>query len=230
MSDHLILDFGESVLLSSDNAVWESRNNQNLIEFALTNQRLHCVYKERNGFLKRASFEDSRLSLSDIKTINGHSLIQQVRHDGSICLEIQCIQGTEYFTFMDSPKKVIPQWIEAINNTLGTTPFISPQKRGFFARIFSDTPQQQTPIYQQPVPRTVAPDVPISPPPSTPPTQPDPAPAPTPTPAPAPKQYRFCVNCGEKVPTTSRFCPSCGFNFAEYYGEANNQPPEVPMD
>lgn len=220
MSD-LILDFDESILLSSDNAVWESRNNQNLIEFALTNQKLHCVYKKSNGFLKRASIEDSRLSLSDIKTVNGHSLIQQVRHDGSVCLEIQCIQGTEYFTFLDSPKKVIPQWIEAINNVLGTTPFISPQKKGFFSWVFSDSPQQQTPIYQQPAPHTAAQNAPVSPPPSTPPAQPDPAPA--------SKQYRYCVNCGEKVPTTSRFCPSCGFNFAEYYGEANDQPPEVPI-
>lgn len=213
---NLRLDYDELVLLTSDDAVWVSRENKNLEEFALTDKRLHCVNKKSNGFLKKASLVDDILSLSDIKTVNGHSLIQQTRHNGSVCLEIQFVQGTEYFTFLSSPKKIISQWVEGINKAMGTTPFLDPNatKKGLFSRVFSDGAKQSLPVasaqYTTPQNATE----------NTPPTPPQQKPE-TLTP---PQQFRYCVNCGEKVATGTRFCPSCGYNLASYDNTKNNTP------
>ena len=113
------LDYGEGILLESVNASWESREDIELTNLVLTNKNIYCVYEKSNGLFKKSTEEVNVLSLSDIKIINGQALVQQVKHKGSWCLQIQFRQGTEYFTFYESAKKVIPQWVSAINNALG---------------------------------------------------------------------------------------------------------------
>lgn len=115
----LNLDFDEGILLSGEDVIWVSRDFEYLDDFLLTNKRLYCTYEKSNGLFKKPTEETCILSLSDIKMLNGQPLVQQVKHEGRHCLQIQFVQGTEYFSFSRSPKKVIPQWISEIRRTLG---------------------------------------------------------------------------------------------------------------
>lgn len=119
---NLQLDYDEGILLESERASWESRENIELTKLVLTNKNIYCIYEKSNGLFKKSTEEVNILSLSDIKIINGQALVQQMKHDGTWCLQIQFRQGTEYFSFYDSPKKAIPQWIDAINKSLGIVP------------------------------------------------------------------------------------------------------------
>lgn len=124
---NLQLDFDEGILLESESASWDSREDIELTDLVLTNKNIYCAYEKSNGLFKKSTEEVNVLSLSDIKIINGQALVQQVKHEGSWCLQIQFRQGVEYFSFCDSPKKVIPQWIAEINRSLGMTT-TEPQK------------------------------------------------------------------------------------------------------
>lgn len=119
---HLQLDYDEGILLESEGASWESREDIELTNLVLTNKNIYCTYEKNNGLFKKSTEEVNILSLSDIKIINGQALVQQIKHDGTWCLQIQFRQGTEYFSFYDSPKKIISQWINVINKSLGIVP------------------------------------------------------------------------------------------------------------
>lgn len=120
MINNLQLEYDEGILLENENVSW-SREDIDLANLILTNKHIYCEYEKSNGLFKKATEGVNVFSLSDIKIINGQALVQEVKHEGSWCLQIQFKQETEYFTFYDSPKKVIPQWITAINNCLGIT-------------------------------------------------------------------------------------------------------------
>lgn len=119
---NLQLDFDEGILLENKNASWESRKNMRITDLILTNKNIYCVFNKSNGLFKKATEEVNVLALADIKIINGQVLAQQIKHDGIWCLQIQFRQGTERFSFYESPKKVIPQWVDAINDSLGVLP------------------------------------------------------------------------------------------------------------
>ena len=119
---NLQLDYDEGILLESDRASWESREDIELTNLVLTNKNIYCMYEKSNGLFKKSTEEVNVLSLSDIKIINGQALVQQMKHDGTWCIQLQFRQGTEYFSFYDSPKKIIPQWVDAINRSLGIVP------------------------------------------------------------------------------------------------------------
>ena len=113
------LDYDEGIILENDSVWWESRDELELDNFVLTNKRIYCEYKKGNGLFKKATKELCSFPLSDIKIVDGKALVQQVKREGSWCLLIQFRHGLEYFSFSDSPKEEIPQWITTINNTLG---------------------------------------------------------------------------------------------------------------
>lgn len=113
-------DFDEGMLLTNEDAIWVSRDQEYLDELILTNKRLYCLFEKSNGLFKKPSKEIYALSLADIKTVNGQPLIQQVKHEGKHCLQVQFLQGIEYFTFSKMPKKTITQWISGLNRALGT--------------------------------------------------------------------------------------------------------------
>lgn len=118
MFDHN-LDYDEGIILENDSVWWESRDELELDSFVLTNKRICCEYERGNGLFKKVTKELYSFPLSDIKIVDGKALVQQVKREGSWCLLIQFRHGSEYFSFSDSPKEVIPQWIITINNTLG---------------------------------------------------------------------------------------------------------------
>lgn len=124
------LGYGEGIILTSEDAYWASRNNVSLDELVLTNNRLYCTYKRSNGIFKKPTIEEFEFYLEDIIITNGHAFVQQTRYEGEQCLQVQFAQGSEYFTFGSAPRKMIPQWVTAINNVLGTVSIADVEKPG----------------------------------------------------------------------------------------------------
>ena len=211
-------DYDEGVLLESEDVSWASRDYLELDKFVLTNKKLYCAYEKSNGLFKKPTNELNVLLLSDIKIINGQALVQQTKYEGDWCLQIQFRQGTEYFEFSDAPKKVIPLWISAINNSLGieipSTP--TPTKKsspfsGMFAGAFAEVADNfksviDTAAETLGIP-TKSPTTPTN-------TVATTYVAPTKTVNQSEESRtqnnRFCVECGNKLMTGTKFCPNCG--------------------
>ncbi len=206
------LDYDEGIILESEDVCWASRDDLEIDNFVLTNKNLYCSYEKSNGIFKKATKELSVLSLSDIKVINGKALVQQIKYEGSWCLQIQFRQGTEHFAFYDAPKKVIPQWVEAINNTLGivaapapTTPRkqLSSIFGGAFAEVADsfksmvDTATETFGVTTKQSGLTA----------QTPPV----AHEAVQQPADDASKHSFCVECGTKLSPGTKFCPNCGY-------------------
>lgn len=114
-------DYDEGIILESDEAIWESRDEFELTKLTLTNKNLYCAYEKSNGFFKKSTEDIAIYSLADIKIIAGKALIQQTKYEGVWCLQIHFKQGVEYFSFYSSPKKVIPQWLTEIKKIIEGT-------------------------------------------------------------------------------------------------------------
>lgn len=220
----LQLDYDEGIILENEDVYWASRDDLELTNFTLTNKKLYCTYEKDNGFFKKSTSEMYVLALSDIKIINGQALVQQIKYDGSWCLQIQFKQGTEYFAFSDSPKKVIPQWIAAINNTLGivavnsSTTAPKAVKRnnpfgGVFAGAFSevadnfksvvDTAAETFGIPTKQAEQRSQTNGVYAQPVQTQPTYHQTVEA-------QEHEHSFCVNCGAQLAPGAKFCSSCG--------------------
>lgn len=117
----LDLDIDEAIVLENNNVTWASRDYITIDNLVLTNKRLYCSYKKSNGLFKKSTDELCSFNLSDIKIINGQAQAQNVKYRNDRCLQIQFVNGREIFKIYTSPKKVISQWVEAINDQLGTT-------------------------------------------------------------------------------------------------------------
>lgn len=135
---NIMLGYGEGIVLTSDDAYWASKSNISLDELVLTNKRVCCTYKRNNGLFKKPSVENFEFNLEDIIVTNGQAFVQQLRYNGEQCLQIQFTQGSEYFSFGNAPRKVIPQWVSAINNVLGTVSIAETEKSGRKSSLFSD--------------------------------------------------------------------------------------------
>ena len=223
------MDYNETVILESEDSIWITRDQQDLDRLVLTNKNLYCAYKKNNGLFKKPTNEICSLSLADIKIINGQAMLQQMKYTGYWCLEIQFRQGSEYFSFYSTPKKVIPQWVLAINRVLGTTggrttSSMTQQRNGLFSAVFggafSDVADSFKSIIDTAsetlgIPTTFegkgdwenaaehhAPN-------STSQSQNNESKS-------ASKQgYFFCVNCGSQLVSGNKFCPNCGCKVAE---------------
>ena len=221
MSINLQLDFDEGIILESDEAMWQSRDDFELTKLTLTNKNLYCAYEKSNGLFKKATEDVAILSLSDIKVINGQAMVQQMKYEGSWCLQIQFRQGVEYFSFSSSPKKVIPQWIAEINNiVVGPTQVnveqpIEHKKKtnpfGGFAGIAANL-KNAADSAAQVVTSTVKQasesinHSPVSV------EEPTYSPAPEVV-SPAEPQHqgaKFCSNCGTPINAGAKFCHGCG--------------------
>lgn len=212
------LDYDEGVILESEDVSWSSRDDLEIDNFVLTNKKIYCAYEKSNGLFKKATKELSVLSLSDIKIINGNAMVQQTKYEGSWCIQIQFRQGTEYFAFSDSPKKVIPQWITAINNALGiVAPTVAPSAKksnpfaGVFAGAFAEVADNFKSVIDTATETFGIPTKQSS----------NPAPSNTVTYAnvtptvqqpeeQATQKGTFCVECGTKLAPGTKFCPNCG--------------------
>lgn len=238
------LDYDEGVIIESEDVSWSSRNDLDLTNFVLTNKNLYCIYEKSNGLFKKPTVEQCVLSLSDVKIINGQALVQQAKYEGSWCLQIQFRQGTEYFEFSDSPKKVIPQWVAAINNTLGTSvnvPSSAPQtaKRhslfgGAFAGAFAEvadsfksvvdtasetfglSPKQSNENTFSSATYNTTIQKPVHQ------TQAEPVEQ-------GRVKHSFCVNCGNQLSPGTKFCPSCGHKVGETSEFVQQQKAEPPV-
>lgn len=130
------LGYGEGIILTTEDAYWTSRNNVGLDELVLTNKRVYCSYKRSNGLFKKPTVEEYEFYLGDIIITNGRAFVQQTRYEGVQCLQIQFAQGSEFFTFGSAPRRVIPQWVTAINNVLGTASIADAEKSGRKQSLF----------------------------------------------------------------------------------------------
>ena len=131
------LGYGEGIILTTDDAYWASRNSVSLDELVLTNKRMFCTYKRSNGLFKKPSIEGVEFSLDDIIVTNGHAFVQQTKYEGEQCLHIKFVQGSEYFSFGSMSRKVIPQWVTAINNVLGIISISEEEKLGRKTSLFA---------------------------------------------------------------------------------------------
>ena len=220
MSINLQLDFDEGIILESDEAMWQSRDDFELTKLTLTNKNLYCSYEKSNGLFKKATEDVAILSLSDIKVINGQAMVQQMKYEGSWCLQIQFRQGVEYFSFSSSPKKVIPQWIAEINNiVVGPTPMnveqpTEPKKKtnpfGGFAGIAANLKNAADSAAQAVTSTVKQASESIN-------HHPSAVEEPTYTHAPeavSPAEQhqgaKFCSNCGTPINAGAKFCHGCG--------------------
>ncbi len=249
------LDYDEGVLLESEDAYWESREDIELTNLVLTNKNIYCVYEKSNGLFKKSTEGVNVLSLSDIKIINGQALVKQVKHEGSWCLQIQFRQGTEYFTFYESAKKVIPQWVAIINNALGivsevitptntqktvkrSNPFREIFATGTFAGVadsLKDVVDNATATFgintnhdneQTEEPVKKGDTVVEQPKYSAPQFAEKPE-----------HKHIFCMNCGASMPIGAKFCSSCGSKvgviengFETSSAKAELIPPPIPTE
>lgn len=115
----IVLGRGEGIILIAGDAYWASRSHKSLDELVLTNKRIYCSYTREISFFKTTT-ENYEFNLGDIIVSNGQASVSQTKYEGEQCLQIRFTQGNEYFSFANSPKKIIPQWVDAINNVLGT--------------------------------------------------------------------------------------------------------------
>lgn len=226
------LDYDEGVILESEDVSWSSRDDLEIDNFVLTNKKIYCAYEKSNGLFKKTTKELCVLSLSDIKIINGQALVQQTKYEGSWCLQIQFRQGTEYFAFSDSPKKVIPQWITAINNALGiVAPTVAPSAKksnpftGVFAGAFAEVADNfksvidtATETFGMPTKQS------SNPAPSTMVTYATATPTVQQPEEKATIKGTFCVECGTKLALETKFCPNCGHKV----GVVNDSPVSAP--
>lgn len=242
--NNLQLGYDEGIILESEDVSWASRNGLDLTHFVLTNRNIYCIYEKSNGLFKKPTVEQCILSLSDVKIINGQALVQQMKYEGSWCLQVQFRQGVEYFEFSDSPKKIIPQWVEAINNTLGTsvnvsTPTPQATKRnslfgGAFAGAFAEVADSFKSVVD-----TASETFGLSPKQSngnntyssvsynnTISQQPTHQPQPEAVPQ-AVKKNSFCINCGNQLSPGTKFCPSCGHKVGDVNETTTVQEPVV---
>lgn len=238
-------DHDEGIIIESGNVFWTSRNYLNLTNFILTNKKIYCIYEKSNGLFKKSTVEQCILSLSDIKIINGQALVQQAKYEGYWCLQIQFRQGNEYFAFTDSPKKIIPQWVTAINNTLGTSVNASSSapetaKRhslfggtftGAFAEVadsFKNVVDTASKTFGLPLKQsnedafssTTYNNTTIQEPVhqnQAEPVEQDRA------------KHSFCVNCGNQLLPGTKFCPSCGHKVGETNEFVQQQKAEPPV-
>lgn len=225
--NNLQLEYDEGIILESEDVLWASRNGLDLTHFVLTNRNIYCIYEKGNGLFKKPTVEQSTLALSDVKIINGQALVQQMKYEGTWCLQVQFRNGVEYFEFSDSPKKIIPQWVAAINNTLGTsanvyTPMPQAIKRnslfgGAFAGAFAEVADSIKSVVdtasetfglspKQSNGNNMCSSVSYNNTASQNPTyqaQPE-------TIQHTATKNSFCTNCGTQLSQGTKFCPSCG--------------------
>lgn len=231
---NLNLDDNEGIILQSEDVTWVTRNDLDLENFVLTNKKLYCTYEKSNGVFKKPTKELCVLSLSDIKTYNGQAFIQQIKYEGSWCLQIQFRQGTECFSFSASPKKIIPQWISALNFALGITMYsdtpTTSKKSNLLSDVFTGVFTEVTDAFSEGADNfkrvieaaaetfgntgnhsehSIRVD--------TTPTQPvhD---QPVYTQKSAVMQdhkHSFCMNCGTQLPAKAKFCSACGCRTGE---------------
>lgn len=180
------LDIDEAIMLENSDTMWASREYISIDNLVLTNKRLYCLYQKSNGLFKKATDELCAFNLSDIKIINGQAQVQYVKYEGDRCLQIQFVHGREIFEFYTSPKKVIPQWVEAINIQLGTTFEQSSSKKSInpFSQVVNSNIVQEKINGVHSVLDQIVP--------------------------PSRKGDSVCTACGAKLSSDDNFCPLCG--------------------
>ena len=202
--------YDEGIILESDEAIWESRDEFELTKLTLTNKNLYCTYEKSNGFFKKSTEDIAIYSLADIKVIAGKALVQQTKYEGMWCLQIHFRQGVEYFSFYSSPKKVIPQWVIEIKKIIEGTE----QKFAESAakQIVTDTIKQSAENskttnnfdfinkFGESVIRPVAQQ----------------------------QKAKFCSNCGTALNVGAKFCHECGTPTDVY--KMTTPPPIIERD
>lgn len=206
---NLNLEVDEYIVLESEDAIWNSRDYQDIDNLLLSNKKLYCFFKKSNGLFKKATDELCVFSLDEIKIIDGKAIVQAKKYEDENCLQIQFKAGIEYFSFDEESFKTIQEWVVTINEILGTEAILNNSiKDSLFSgslgdvvgnfknivgsatqTIVSNTKQhieketdktsKEHRVFKEKVNHI-------------------------------PNAHKFCTNCGEKLNEGMKFCPSCG--------------------
>lgn len=114
------LDNGEQIILESFDAFWVSRNSLQISHFVLTNQKMYCFYKKKNGLFKKSTKEVDMFYLSSIQIIDGEAQIFQQKEEGKHLLQMHFSHGVEKIYFPEMSKKRILQCISKLHEVLDT--------------------------------------------------------------------------------------------------------------
>lgn len=123
------LDNGEQIILESFNAIWISRNSLQLSHFVLTNQKMYCFYKKRNGLFKKSTKEAEAFYLSSVRISCGEAQIFRIKEAGKHLLQMCFSHGVEKIYFPEMSEKRLSQCILKLHEVLDTNPATFEEKR-----------------------------------------------------------------------------------------------------
>ena len=123
------LDHDEQIIIECFNALWISRNSLQLSHFVLTNHKMYCFYKKRNGLFKKSTKESDEFHLSSIQIVNGEAQIFQSKEAGKHLLEMHFSHGVEKVYFPDMSKRRISKCISKLHDVLDTDSAAVQEKR-----------------------------------------------------------------------------------------------------
>ena len=123
------LDFDEAIILQAEGVGrYIGEEEHQLDEMYLTNKSLILVSDET---------DIDTISLGDIKLMNNSVLVKKLlSEEHGLCMQIQFVDGVEYFVFDNKPKKATPEWVEKITEQrlLYKTDSTTENKNGYFAQ------------------------------------------------------------------------------------------------
>lgn len=118
----LNLDFDEGVILETEGVHRSgSSGNSYIKNMVLTNKNIVYVTSQKTGGMFSKSVDVvNKVSLSDVKVINGQVMANQKKTDlFEYALQIQFIDGTEEYSYSEGSKKITNQWVNELNRLLG---------------------------------------------------------------------------------------------------------------
>lgn len=120
----LNLDFDEGVILETEGVHRSANGGRSTYvkNMLLTNKNIIYVTSQKTGgmFSKSVDVVD-KVPLSEVKVINGQVLASQKKTDlFEYALQIQFISGTEEYSYSEGSKKITNQWVNELNNLLGS--------------------------------------------------------------------------------------------------------------
>lgn len=120
----LNLDFDEGVILETDEVHRSANGGRSsyIKNMFLTNKNIIYVTSQKTGgmFSKSVDVVD-KVPLSEVKVINGQVLASQKKTDlFEYALQIQFISGIEEYSYSEGSKKITNQWVNELNNLLGS--------------------------------------------------------------------------------------------------------------
>jgi hypothetical protein len=204
------LDADEGILLqTSDVMRYDGDDEFEVQELCLTNKNLIFVYDSNTAVFSKENIVVDRIPLDRIKYINGVVQVKSVNDDDyGRTLQILYTNGKrELIELGGPPKKVYPQWQDAISNAVVS--YIE-SNRPAPAAVAAASPVQEAP----PIPHVT-------------PVQPT---SNATTTGAETKKVVYCSVCGEKNNVGARFCQGCGATIGAVPKQEEAPAPKKPAE